>query len=216
MQVPSSQTAAGPARQNRLAAGDIAPRLVLPDQDGQSVDLADDTWAGRPTVLLLLADPASDSAAAGLKRLQGALAALQGAGAQVLALTTGLADQVKSLASALELGFPLLADPTGQAFESCGLVARDGVLDPTLAVCLVLRGNGHVMAVLEGATDQAFEAALALLRAEAELRATRTMTHHPPILIVPDVLSREDCQRLIGTFLMDGNVWVEPGHGDKA
>jgi predicted 2-oxoglutarate/Fe(II)-dependent dioxygenase YbiX len=34
-----------------------------------------------------------------------------------------------------------------------------------------------------------------------------------PVLIVPNVFTPEDCKRLITVYNMDGNVFVEPGHG---
>ncbi|MEM7221331.1 MAG: redoxin domain-containing protein [Pseudomonadota bacterium] len=199
----------------RPEIGDPAPPFALGDQSGERIDLADDSRAGRPTLLLFLADPEAEGTRTALGGVQAALPAIRSTGAQVVALTTGLADQVKALAGDLGLDFPLLADLSGEVFERYGLVGADGVLDPELAACLVVRGNGHLMARIEGADEESREQVLAHLRAEASLRATRTMSHHPPILLVPDVLSREDCQRLIGTFLMEGNVWVEPGHGDK-
>jgi hypothetical protein len=39
------------------------------------------------------------------------------------------------------------------------------------------------------------------------------VTSHPPVLIVPDVFSRADCQKLINIFAMQGQTYVEPGHG---
>jgi hypothetical protein len=37
---------------------------------------------------------------------------------------------------------------------------------------------------------------------------------HPPVLVVPDVLSAEDCRRLVQVYETRGQVFVEPGHGD--
>jgi hypothetical protein len=45
-------------------------------------------------------------------------------------------------------------------------------------------------------------------------RHTVLMAPHPPVLIVPEVLSREDCRRLVTVYETRGKVFVEPGHGD--
>ena len=197
-----------------LEIGDIWPKIKLPDQSGASIDLSGDDHAGRPTVLLFLSDLAQSEAVATLGRWEASLEAIGRQGGQLVAVTTGTVAHTEETISSLGLEFPVLTDSAAQAFADYGLIDVTGELSPDLACGFVVRGNGHVMGVLEDLSDRAVNRAMELLRAEAELRATRTMRHHPPILLVPDVLSREDCRRLITVFLMEGNQWVEPGHGD--
>ena len=45
-------------------------------------------------------------------------------------------------------------------------------------------------------------------------RQPRLMAPHPPVLIVPDVLSRDDCRRLIKVYETRGKTFVDPQHGD--
>jgi hypothetical protein len=68
--------------------------------------------------------------------------------------------------------------------------------------------NRHIAYI--GGDAAAAQAALARISAA---RAAASMTSHPPVLIVPDVLSRADCRKLINIFAMQGQAYVEPGHG---
>jgi hypothetical protein len=71
-----------------------------------------------------------------------------------------------------------------------------------------------VVAVLKPAGPAQAQEALALAERLAAERRPVAMATHPPVLIVPDVLSSEDCRRLIRIYETRGNVFVEPGHGD--
>src|SRR5206468_7213017 len=59
---------------------------------------------------------------------------------------------------------------------------------------------------------QATEALAQLGRLAAERRAV-LMTHHPPVLIVPDVLSPSDCRYLITVYETRGQTFMPPGAG---
>ena len=59
-------------------------------------------------------------------------------------------------------------------------------------------------------------AALETVERLAAGRVAALMAPHPPVLIVPDVLSRADCERLISVYKTRGNVFVEPRHGDDS
>jgi hypothetical protein len=72
-----------------------------------------------------------------------------------------------------------------------------------------------VLAILKDAPAEQARAALALVERLAAERRPVLMAPHPPVLIVPDVLSRADCQRLIKVYRTRGNVFVEPKHGEE-
>jgi hypothetical protein len=47
---------------------------------------------------------------------------------------------------------------------------------------------------------------------QARRRAVSALPMHPPVLMVPDVLSPADCRKLISIYETEGQEYVEPGH----
>lgn len=186
-----------------LAPGDIAPPCLLRSLDGAEVDLAGDAIAGNPVVLLFCPKftPAVAEALAGFRARLDEFAA---AGAKLFALTL----EPQRAAAEQAIPFPVLLDRSGEAFRAFAADTREA---PTT---ILLRPNQHVLALLkEGGEAQPREALAVVERLAAERRPA-LMAPHPPVLIVPDVLSRADCQRLVKVFRTRGNAFVEPGHGD--
>ncbi len=185
-----------------LLAGDIAPSCALPALDGRVVDIRADVIAGNAIVLLFC--PRFSAAVA--DALAGVVAAQQyfsAAGARLFAITL---DDAK-VAQAQNIPFPVLLDSDGTVFRTFDAEARE------IPTTVVLRPNQHVMAILKSAPGvQATEALAHLTRLEAERRAV-LMTHHPPVLIVPDVLSPGDCRYLITVYETRGQTFMPPGAG---
>jgi hypothetical protein len=171
-----------------LEAGDIAPAFRLVAAGGESIEPASDLVAGKP-LLLLFPGAEIDSAVADLAR-------------RVLALD-GRAVLVHGAGQPREhAGLESAADADGTAF---------GLFDAAQGSqrLVLVAPNRHVAYV--GADAAAAEAELERI---APSRAPIAMTiSHPPILVVPDVFSRADCKKLINIFAMQGQVYVEPGHG---
>jgi peroxiredoxin len=195
--------AARPLFKAPLAPGDIAPDCALRTREGEMVDLRGDAIAGHVVVLLFCAR-FTDAAAALVAALRERQEAFAAAGARLFALTV----EPAKIAAEQAVPFPLLLDRDGAAFEAFGAPARD---PPTL---VLLRPNHHVLAVFKPAGAAQAAEALALAERVAAERPAVVMAPHPPVLIVPDVLSREDCRRLIKVYETRGAVFVEPGHGD--
>lgn len=168
----------------RLAAGDIMPHFTLPQTSGdKSFDNRADEASGKPLVLAF-----GPKAAAALRGQADAFAA---AGAHAFAV----------LREGENAAAPALADRDGRFTQYC--VGDDGGF-------VIVRRNGHV-----GSIDKPSEAAVehALKAVEAMRAEPRPAERQAPVLFVPDVLSHADCQRLMTVYNMDGNVFVEPGHG---
>jgi hypothetical protein len=179
-----SQTTAPVAAKQPLEPGDIAPAFKLAATSGESIDPASDLVAGRPLLLLFRA---GDAVPQGLETLVAALKASEGRAVLVTAL--GETAQLD--------GFESAADAEGAAGSLFG------------AARLVLIAPNRHIAYL-GGDAAAAQAALARI---AATRAPVVMVTHPPVLITPDVLSRAECQKLINIFAMQGQTFVEPGHG---
>ena len=193
-------------RKRQVEAGDIAPGLRLPDRTGRQVDLQGNETAGKPTVVVFSSGTDSSDNLAAFARIHAEVVEL---GGQIIAISRARVEGNAKLCRGEGIEFPLLADPEGTVFEHYGVGGQDGL------ATFVLDANQHVLSVLREPASRQADIALAAVRAEAAKRLPRLMEAHPPVLVVPGVLSQEDCRRLITIYNMDGNVWVEPGHGDK-
>jgi peroxiredoxin len=194
MQQPTRREA--PA--GRAEVGDIAPPFALPAEDGGTVDPTADAIAGHFLLLVFLPDPQRRGA---LDALAGASGALAEAGVRTYLLAGAKAAELGALKDRLGVPFPLVADADRATARAYGCAAGGAVL---------LRPNQHVLARF--AADDPAMAAGVLSATEAARAARASPLCHPPILIVPDAFSRADCQRLITTYTMTGNRFVEPGH----
>jgi len=193
-----------PAFRAPLAAGDVAPPCSLSTADGKIIDLRGDAVAGSPLVIAFWPRFDADAIKAGMASLAAALSSLEGEGARVFAVSLA---NVRAAGEA-KSPVPVLLDRDGTVFAAYGAGTRD---QPTT---IVLRQNNHVCAVLKGEAGGQATAALSAVRALAAERKAAGPVPHPPILVVPDVLSPEDCRRLIQVYETRGKVFVEPGHGE--
>jgi peroxiredoxin len=188
-----------------LAAGDIAPDCKLKDAAGTVVDLRGDDIAGNSVVLVFCPRFTAEVAAA-LAAVCTAADAFRAAGAKLFALTL----EPARVAAEQGLPFPVLLDRNGETFRAFNADTRD---KPTT---IVLRPNAHVLAVSKEPPSEQQRSALAAVERLAADRRPVAMGTHPPVLVVPDVLSRTDCERLIKVYETRGNVFLEPKHGDDA
>jgi peroxiredoxin len=185
-----------------LSAGDIAPQCKLLAAEGRTVDIRADDIAGNPIVLIFCAR-FSEAAAAALAGIVAARQSFSDAGAKLFAVTL---DDAKAARSS-KVPFPVLLDSDGTVFRAFGADTSE------LPTTLVLRPNGHVMAILKSPPSvQSSEALACVTQLAAERRAV-LMTHHPPVLLIPDVLSADDCRDLVTIFRTRGQTFVPPGPG---
>lgn len=182
-----SQTTAPIAAKQLPEAGDIAPAFRLAATSGESIDPASDLVAGRPLLLLFRA---GDALPQGLEALAAQVKATEGR----VVLVTGLGET-----AALD-GFESATDAEGAVRSLFGVSGE--------ARLVLIAPNRHLAYI--GGDAAATQAALTRI---AATRASVAMTAHPPVLITPDVLSRAECQKLINIFAMQGQTFVEPGHG---
>ena len=185
-----------------LAAGDIAPAFAVAALDGPVVDIRADAIAGDPIVLLFC--PAwSNACAEVVAAAVGAQAAFTAASARLFVVTLESAD----LARARAIPLPVLLDRDGQVFRAFGAELQDR---PTT---VLLRPNQHVLAILRGEPSAQAAEALGHLERIAPDRQARAMSHHPPVLMVPDVLSPDECRTLVEVYDTRGQTFMPPGPG---
>jgi hypothetical protein len=206
---PQSSAAAAPvaAQPMRLAVGDIAPPCVLATHDGTRVDLRSDAIAGHPVVLHFCnARDATRDALAAFGELG---FAAPDAEIRVYVVTTGPAARDVPGAPDPKPLPPLLLDRDGtvtRAYVGGGIGTGTTV---------VVGSNQHISAVCTGepAAQQAAEVRAHLNALAAQRQATRISSPHPPVLLVPDVLSSADCQQLVSVFDRRGRTFIAPGPG---
>ncbi|WP_395017817.1 2OG-Fe(II) oxygenase [Dongia sp.] len=186
-QTPTLQPGTPTAAKPPLEAGDIAPAFRLAAATGEGIDPASDLVAGKPLLLLFRT---GDALPQGLEALLAAVKAAEGRAV----LATALGE------TATLDGFESAADAEGTVRALFGAAGQSRLV--------LIAPNRHIAYI--GGDAAAAQAALAKI---AAARATVSMTSHPPVLILPDVLSRADCQKLINIFAMQGQTYVEPGHG---
>lgn len=186
--------------------GDIAPRLALKRRSGVPFDPFADEEAGRFQVLVFAGGMARPGAAAVVERFAAARDALD-----ELEIRVHLVLPVAEVERAGTAPFPVLADGDGSAFRAMGMAAGMGADG---AAVLAIAANGHVL--LRVAPDAGGDPAASVIERVRPLvearRAAGVPASHPPVLLVPDVLSPEDCRHLIGVYAMQGQEFVEPGH----
>jgi predicted 2-oxoglutarate/Fe(II)-dependent dioxygenase YbiX len=173
-----------------LDIGDIAPRFTFPRQDGgEPFDSHADTVAGKPMVLAIAPDAATAPAA----QLIASAADIEGSGAHAIVMTR-------------RGGAPAaLVDDGGQASAFFAGDKGRGTV--------VIGRNGHVLALFRDEPETQATRALKLVQALAADSQPKPAERQAPVLIVPNVFTAADCKRLMTVYNMDGNVFVEPGHG---
>jgi peroxiredoxin len=193
-----------PAFRAPLGVGDIVPPCVLATAEGKAINLQGDDIAGSPLVIAFWPRFDAEPVQMAMASLGALLPSLEREGARVFAVTLANARAAGDAKSPVSV----LLDRDGKVFAAYGAGTRD---QPTT---IVLRHNSHVHSVLKSEAAAQADAALAAVRALVAERNGGLGIPHPPILVVPDVLSAGDCRRLIQVYETRGKTFVEPGHGD--
>lgn len=177
-----------------LAPGDRFPNFVLPDQSGAARSFLERA-KGSPLLIV------GDCDDAGLRALE--QAGLSAAGVDCIALVAELPEAAAKRAARENLGFPLLCDSAGKIREALRRMLGFG---PRGAFVVLLDPNQRVTALRAG-LDQAALLGWAIERARAvpPAEAGFYLSGVAPVLLVPDVLTREHCRALI-------DRWERLGH----
>lgn len=194
-----------------LETGDIAPTFEAFDAHGKLLGLGSDAVSGKPHVMVFVRDPQDPAVLRGLQQLAGWSDRLAGLGAETFVLLPLTPPQVLAYQREHSLPFQFLSDPPLDAARR--LVSQLLVAEGPPIISVVLRPNRHVMAVLDDHAADHGDIACAYIETLAAQRAHRQGEMHAPVLMVPDVFSPKDCQRLMTVFAMQGNEFVDPGHG---
>jgi len=176
-----------------LLVGDMAPPFVLPSDSGSDFDIYADTVAGQYVAIVFCPDGIAE-ATEQLAEFARQHESLRQNGILVVAVSKEPASVLAKRREQLTLPFHLLSDQENKLFVSYGVAADGG----GQAVTLVVRPNQHVFSVIHDGLHAA--EVLNRVSAQKDLQAEISFGFQPPILMVPDVLTADDCQWLIGAF----------------
>ena len=182
----------------RPEIGDFAPNFHLPDETGKPFQLRADQVAGRP-VLLAFAPAEPDPSA--LQELREATAELKDAGAVALLVRGAPPPENAGLLERHGLSLRAISDPGGKLRQAYGLDGADGTR------FVLLSPNQRIQMV-----ETALAPVLERVRRETARREEVTAHPHPPVLVVPEALSRAECRKLID--LCEAPGWPTRGVGD--
>ena len=182
-----------------LWPGAQALPIDLRDEGGRKLSLADDHLAGQTLLLFFLNDAKSEIAVPVLRALARAQDRLKAAGLRLL-LISAVSDAAHNhaLKSAAGLREPVAGDSTGAVFASYGLHKGNGPklriveLTPLRQIRLYHDDPVDLTSLLETTMNRA-------QRIDADAEA-RWGPPHAPVLLVPNVLSEEECVRLVDSF----------------
>ncbi|MGQ3413001.1 peroxiredoxin [Natrinema sp. LN54] len=125
-----------------LAAGDDAPTVTAPNQDGDTVSPDFE----EPTVLYFYPRDDTPGCTIEANQFQRERETYLDAGVDVYGVSTDDVDSHRSFCDSEGLEFDLLADPDGEIAEAFGVELRDGATARTT----FLLADGEVKAVYEG------------------------------------------------------------------
>lgn len=178
-----------------LAPGDRFPNFMLPDQTGATRSFLERA-KGNP--LLILGDGRDDA----LRTLEATRKEYPEA--DCLALVAEEPAAAAKRAEALGLDFPLLGDSAGKIREALRRMLGFG---PQGSFLVVLDANQRLIAARASPDGgELVRWAVDRLRARPPLPAAQSFGMAAPVLIVPDVLTPENCRALIDRWERLGHV----------
>jgi peroxiredoxin len=208
------------ARSDGLEVGDRGPDFALPDEHGVSATPLADPVAGRPFVLVFDAGRSRSGFVRELRRFAELHAEFAVLGTTIFPVSNLPAAALQTLRQDESLPFALHSDAQGDVVKGSGArgdVARaHGVPDHAQsgdAVSLIMDPTYRVQAIVGGAAVPSHaDIALSHLREEAARRPAEGLALHPPVLVLPRLLSREDCRMLVEVWHRPVRTWHTDGH----
>jgi predicted 2-oxoglutarate/Fe(II)-dependent dioxygenase YbiX len=184
------------SKQGPLATGERLHDLAFLDAGGQPFSLYNNRVYGWPKAIHVAASP--EDALVELERFASLSKEFGQTETHVLAITRAPAEANLAVVERLKLPFPVLSDPEGALHKAAGLD------EPGAAVTLLLDPVLRLERKVTGADGPSqAEAALAHVRARAKVLRPSVVAAQAPILVVPNVLDRDHCRRLM-TFWEQG------------
>ena len=185
-----------------LWPGALAMPFETRDEEGRKISLADDHLSGHYLLLAFLSVPDSDAATNLLRALAQCEGRFDAAGATILAVSAS-ADAAANRKMKRAAGFrwPVAGDPSGALFASYGLHKGSDAAN-RLVLISPYRQIRAWFDLTEDA-DSTLKVIMEVLDNSRSAEELRWAPPHAPILIVPNVLSPEECGKLVESVETD-------------
>ncbi len=192
--------------------GHTPPPFALRDHNDENATPLEDNVMGDFAVLVFDRNPAissTDHSAELLSAFAEVQKQLNGTVATIFVISRRLKMDNVALAQAENIPFHLLTDEDGDVFRRYGIELGD---EGAFPACVVLDPNGRVVEVCEDEKIGAqAERVLASLREQDALRPRGVLDVHPPVLVVPNAMEPELCEKLIEVWHRPLKVWDGDG-----
>jgi peroxiredoxin len=184
-----------------IDAGDAAPFVRALDHDGKPTASDADLVSGKPVLLLFCPALEDEALAAGLQAFAAARDRLAKTPATLFIISRNRIEANAATRQRLCLPFAVLADAKAEIFKGYGVDPYPAA--PTLTLFILDAGHrvARVLDQMEPASLLA-EALAELDRLAVQRPATR-LKAHPPVLVLPRMLSPADCDFLAATWSRD-------------
>lgn len=194
-----------------IAPREPAPLFSLPSNGTKDFILRDQ--AGKPLVLVFYASDRLPACRGIGRQIQTHLPEFEALGAKVVSISPDPLALRQEVAQQEGWTFPVLADEALQVSQLYGVcraqVGADGVTQAVYQrVAVLLDRNLRVVQAWILANDAPFAPILTVLREQFPPQPDIDVPMQAPVLLIPNVLSREFCRHLI-------EVWETRGHTDS-
>lgn len=179
--------------QPAIDIGDFAPDFVLRDERGNPVFSRGPYFACRFTLLLFVPDPDAPDQAALLSDIGARAAKMKRDDLAILAVTRKAPPENRQLKAARKAPFRFLSDNGGKTLAAYGVVG-----DPR---AVLVNSNARIIAF--PLPQAVLDTALAEIDRPAHRPEATVVTAHAPVLLIPNVLSADDCAALIDLYERD-------------
>ncbi len=193
-----------------LEPGSTAMPFSVRDEDGRVLGLSDDHLSGKFLLLVFINDRSDRNATSMLKALQAARDDFDKYNASVIVFNAnGDASSNRAMKREARFSWPVAVDSTGAVFASYGL-HKGHCVNCRIVLLTPFR---QVRGWIDNPEDleKTMRAIMDILHT-SDLVSTEAnwSPPHAPVLIVPNVLSRAECAKLIESFETGGPFTVRP------
>jgi len=195
-----------------LWAGALAMPFDIRDEDGRKLALADDHLSGKTLVLIFLNDASEATAVPILKSFSSNRDTFERLRSTVVAISsTSDAAHKRTLKRLSDFAWSIAGDSTGAVFASYGLHKENG----TAVRIVVLTPLRQVRVWFDTPDDieETVSEIMSLLENSQVAEEARWAPPHPPILLIPNVLSAEECGQLVESFETGSPLMIRPPRG---
>ncbi len=192
-----------------LWPGALALPFDIRDEDGRKLALTDDHLSGKTLVLIFLNDASEATAVPILKAFSSKRDAFERLRSTVVAIcSTSDAAHNRALKRSSDFAWSIAGDSTGAVFASYGLHKKNDT-----AVRIVVLTPLRQVRVWFDTPDDIHETVseiMSLLKNSQVAEEARWAPPHPPILLIPNVLSPEECGQLVQSFETGSPLMIRP------